>query len=726
MKGEQDFKTKLSAKLNQTEKIDLMNEYAWEIRKINPLKSLEISKQTFDLSKKENYENGLGFSLLISGSSYYRLSIFQSGFFDLKKALKIFSLVQNKIYLSYCLHYLGNISSSLEKFDEAIEFYEKAGSISVEIDDQVGITYNLGRIGLVHFLCGKNEEAHFYLSNAKNILIENGDEIGLADVLINIGKNYFALSQIDNSLKCFTKALSLSKKNKYFIGVSNSLKNLGIYFDHSKNFDIAETYFLEALEIADNIEEKFLALKITSKLADLYEKTADFKKAFEFLKKHDAYTSEIQKISNQHSINSLQIQFDIDELEKEKDIHEVRKNEFSQFQNDLEDKNIKLELLSLVASQSDNVIIIMDALGEVNFVNDSFVRFNSCGLDEIKKIKGKTIFEISNNPDIRNIVETCISERKSISYESLNVSESGNEVWGSALLTPVFDVFGELTNLIIVENDITERKRNAEIIHAKNLDITASITYAKRIQEAILPNQLKIRHHFLDSFIFNQPKDIVSGDFYWFDRLGDHVLFALADCTGHGVPGAFMSMIGVNLLTQIVNDSSITSPEKVLENLDVKIKKSLKQTGEVNETTDGMDIAFLEFSFIKSISSDNVTLNYAGAYRPLWIIRNNELIEIQPNKESIGGGNTKMKKFTNNTIDVFKGDVLYLFTDGCVDQFGGRKGKKFRTNGLRELLLGIHKMPMKDQEKMISSTLNAWRGNLEQVDDILIMGFKFK
>jgi serine phosphatase RsbU (regulator of sigma subunit) len=264
--------------------------------------------------------------------------------------------------------------------------------------------------------------------------------------------------------------------------------------------------------------------------------------------------------------------------------------------------------------------------------------------------------------------------------------------------------------------EIVEQKK---VIEEKNKDITDSINYAKRIQDAILPaKELKYRI-FPDAFILFKPKDIVSGDFYWFAEKDGKRLIASCDCTGHGVPGALMSMIGNNILNQVVNETGITSPEQVLGLLDKEIRKALKQGGE-EATKDGMDIALLCFT------AEN-ELEYAGAQRPLWIIHNNELNELKADKHSIGGlqGETE-KSFTKHKISVSSGDCIYIFSDGFVDQFGGAEGKKFMSRQFKSLLLANYEKPMPKQEKILEETIETWRGTREQIDDILVIGIKIK
>lgn len=256
------------------------------------------------------------------------------------------------------------------------------------------------------------------------------------------------------------------------------------------------------------------------------------------------------------------------------------------------------------------------------------------------------------------------------------------------------------------------------LVEQKNRDITDSINYAKRIQNAILPLDIEIQKSLPQSFILFKPRDIVSGDFYWFAKVENKSILACVDCTGHGVPGAFMSMIGNSLLNEIVYEKKIHEPSKILNYLNDGVRLSLKQNKQDNETHDGMDIAL--------ISIEGMNLQYAGAHRPLYLIRSGKLQEINATKFAIGGmqlGDDK-KIFENNSFTIEKDDSLYMFTDGFVDQFGGEKGKKFMAKRFQELLLSIQDKSMGDQKNILESVIDNWKSNLEQVDDILVVGIK--
>jgi len=274
------------------------------------------------------------------------------------------------------------------------------------------------------------------------------------------------------------------------------------------------------------------------------------------------------------------------------------------------------------------------------------------------------------------------------------------------------------SNVIRMFNlDISQMKRAEEIIREKNKDITDSINYAKKIQQSILPNETILKNNYPDSFVLYKPKDIISGDFYWFTEIENYFLFACADCTGHGVPGALMSMIGSNFITNIVNEKEITTPEGALLELDKKVRKALKQDDET-ESKDGMDIAFCSLQKQKNV------LHYAGANRPLVIIRKGELIEYAPSKFAIGGQYNADKKFTDNKIQLEDSDCIYCFTDGICDQFGGPKGKKLMKKNFYNLLSQIHSKPMPEQKNALSNAMEEWKGSLEQVDDVLVIGIR--
>jgi histidine kinase len=276
-----------------------------------------------------------------------------------------------------------------------------------------------------------------------------------------------------------------------------------------------------------------------------------------------------------------------------------------------------------------------------------------------------------------------------------------------------------------VQERTVEIMHQKEIIEDKNKDILDSIKYARRIQEAILPPVHMERKLLKESFILYKPKDIVSGDFYFLEEKDEHVIVAAVDCTGHGVPGALMSVVGHNGLTRAVNERHYTQPSGILDYLNKSVNQTLRQTYEESTVKDGMDIAMCSFNF------KNNTLQFAGAHNPLWRIRPSapgegaELTEIKADKQPIGAFMGEFQKpFTNHELEMLPGDVYYVFTDGYADQFGGERGKKFKTSQMKEMFLSIHKKPMAEQKEIILDAFNAWKGDLEQIDDVCVIGVK--
>lgn len=265
------------------------------------------------------------------------------------------------------------------------------------------------------------------------------------------------------------------------------------------------------------------------------------------------------------------------------------------------------------------------------------------------------------------------------------------------------------------KDQISQQK---ELIEHKNRDITDSINYAKTLQEAVLPPQEVFKKYLNDSFIIYMPKDIVSGDFYWIEKRGNNVMLAVVDCTGHGVPGAFMSIIGHNGLNQAVNEHRLLKPSIILNYLNMSVNETLHKAAEGASVRDGMDMAFCNFN------TKTLELEYAGAHNPLLIVSKGELTELKANRMSIGQYTDEQKSFTSHSCQLQTGDSFYMFSDGIVDQFGGEKGKKFKKAQLRELLKSIGHLPMDEQKTRIMAHLQQWKGKLEQVDDMCIIGVK--
>jgi serine phosphatase RsbU (regulator of sigma subunit) len=264
-------------------------------------------------------------------------------------------------------------------------------------------------------------------------------------------------------------------------------------------------------------------------------------------------------------------------------------------------------------------------------------------------------------------------------------------------------------------NSILERKNH--LIEAQKKEITDSIRYAENIQRALLPHADVLQAVFPDSFLFHRPKDIVSGDFYWIYDFPDRVYFAVVDCTGHGVPGAFMSFIGTSALNRAITDLGLITPSDILSSLSDQVSETLR-SGQGADVKDGMDLALC--CYFKQTGE----LHYAGAYNPLWVMRNGEMEIIRANKQPVGNMSSH-SPFTNHILNVSAGDAVYLFSDGFADQFGGAHDKRIGSAKFRSTLLAMKTKSLKEQGIALAAYFDAWKGTAEQVDDVCVMGVRF-
>lgn len=270
------------------------------------------------------------------------------------------------------------------------------------------------------------------------------------------------------------------------------------------------------------------------------------------------------------------------------------------------------------------------------------------------------------------------------------------------------DLVFERTRQVVLQKDIIEEK---------NKDIMDSIHYAKRIQDSLLPAKSYAEEHAKDHFVLFKPKDVVSGDFYWINKKENKLFFSAIDCTGHGVPGAFVSIVAHAGLQRALVLFSLRTPAEILDKLNENVTEMFSRDNTSTEIKDGMDITLC------ALDRDAMKLEFAGANNPMYLMRHGILTEIKGDKQPIGQYFSR-KNFTNQTIDVKKGDVIYLFTDGYADQFGGPKGKKFKYKQFEEILTSNYKLPMSEQAKILDSKFSDWKGSLEQVDDVTVMGVR--
>ena len=411
----------------------------------------------------------------------------------------------------------------------------------------------------------------------------------------------------------------------------------------------------------------------------------------------------------------------------------AQKDEIENQSMQLEMANVELEKLSLVASETDNAVTIMDVNGNFEWVNAGFTRMYGYTLQLLKNELDNNIVGASGNVEVERVLNEIIDTKKTGSYQNLNKTRSGGEIWAQTTITPILDENNEVTKLISIDTDITlEKKSEIEIIKQKeyielqNEQITSSINYAKNIQQAILPIADDI-NKFFDSFVIFRPRDVVSGDFYWFAHrpaiagLSEKLFVATVDCTGHGVPGAFMSMIGSRMLSEIVLEQKLTSPKDILEILDEKVKFALRQ--ETTDNNDGMDLALC----VIEKEEDAYHITYSGAKIDLYYFshKNDDITILSSERRSIGG--TVQKRghidFSDKDFYLYKDDYLWLSTDGIIDQNNPER-KRFGTPKFIETLKDAKELNLLEQKRLIEKELSDHQGEEEQRDDITIWGIK--
>jgi len=358
-----------------------------------------------------------------------------------------------------------------------------------------------------------------------------------------------------------------------------------------------------------------------------------------------------------------------------------------------------------------------------NFTNlqEGDYKFNVVAMDVFGNISNTSTYSFVILPPwyrtsiayILYILLSILVVREIVKYNTKRL-KAQNDLLEKIVTERTYEIAEQKTE--IEKSNVELAQKNKDIEHQKK-EITQSIEYAQHIQQSILPDKELIYEAFPQSFVLYKPKDIVSGDFYAFTQREQSLIIASADCTGHGVPGALMSMLGSNILYQIINEKNITTPADILYWLNLGVAESLKQNK--NEGSDGMDIALCNFNLAEN------KVQYAGAYRPFYIVRNGELVETKATKIPIGGQQKNEERFyQNHEFELQKNDTIYLTSDGYADQFGGEKGKKLTTSKFKEMLISIQHLSMTEQEKFLSDFILNWRGFNEQVDDICIIGIR--
>jgi serine phosphatase RsbU (regulator of sigma subunit)/Tfp pilus assembly protein PilF len=607
---------------------------------------------------------------------------------------------------------IGSTYHTQGMFDEAIKAYEKGLVINRKRKIPRGIASVLNNIGRMHYAQARYEIAiDFYLQSLQ-IKEEMGDLKGTGLAYYNIGAVHLQLNEIKEARKYYQKALTIRLEVGLSYGIAGSYYGMGLVNNYEGNSDSALYYYHKALTYFKSRENQFDKANVFHNIGIVHDNNHDYDSARYYFKASLAI-SETLGHEETNIVNYLNLGL-------------------SYINSGTPNESIELCSKSLLLSTQNGMPHYAsqscECLAKGYFATNDF-----------KQAYAYYERYVVTNDSLRNVEQSKEVARAEIrsEYKQQAVLDSLGHAHEQQFLQEKLDneqtqryaLYAGLTVVLLFSFFIFNRFRvtrkqkriiedQKHLVDEKNTEILDSINYAKRIQAAILPPANVVEAAIPNGFILYKPKDIVAGDFYWLhtvsgDSNANSILYAAADCTGHGVPGALVSVVCSGALDRSVQEFGITEPGKVLDKTRELVVDTFEESEE--EVKDGMDIALCEIK--------GKTLRYSGAHNPLWIIRNGEVMETKANKQPIGKVDNPAS-FTTHTIQLLEKDTIYTFSDGYVDQFGGERGKKFKAKAFKELLLSIQDKSMKEQQQIIDTAFEQWKGDLEQVDDVCVIGVR--
>lgn len=600
------------------------------------------------------------------------------------KGIEAFSICQEMIrlgekdtnytVLGRAYYFRGNIFQSYGMMEKAIEEQKKAVEYYSKSDDKIALSdaqYLLGWYSFNH-RDPKTALANFLAAYRYSVTCKKASDHVLGEYSGWVGNSYGALKKYDSAIYYRHLSLNYFKACNDGYGYPDAYRYLGNIYRNQKMYDSAMVNYRKSYElfVKNDIKERKWLLQYF--IAETHAALKDYRSSAKEL------DNLLDSVKGTRDLLSMLLGNQLGAKVYEKN------NEFK--------KSIKCYKNYIVYKDSSEKSGQQGALTEL----DAKLKFE----EEENALKLK---QAQKDADALRLAEEQAIIR--------NFLLAGVCVMGLFLVV-VYRNYKQKQKA----NKLLELQKN-EIEYQKK-EIEDSINYAQNIQSAVLPDYHDIEKLFNDMFIFYKPKDVVSGDFFWYNKAGESILIAAADCTGHGVPGAFMSMIGNFELNNSVQERGLVQPSKILSHINFSLKKRLKQNHADNVNKDGMDIVLCSFNL------KNLTLQYAGANRPLYIMRNETALEYPPTKAAIGGHTADEREFDNNVIQLQKGDCVYLYTDGYSDQFGGDKNKKLTTKNFKQLLKTVSSLTMKEQYAALEKYFYEWKGNFEQLDDILVIGIR--
>lgn len=651
---------------DNVKKIEIAHAVIEKIAK--PQDKFFLSQFSFQKSNELSNTDLLAKSALLLGKSYFELNQNDSALYYFDFAEKKYKSNDNKEGLFDVYYGKSEYWRRKNVLEKALEYSSKLIDLAEHLDnpDKIGGAYF--KMGMLFDAINDFEKQILYFNKALKLFLKTNNILKAEACYITLGNCYIAKNYYDFAIEYFERGLEINQKTKNCINKSSLLSGIGhVYFNLTNN-EKALSYFKDALSIqshCENANNLYLKNNIAVALMDLERYTEAKPYLIEFYFNTDRPRDKADAAFN-----------------------------LAQTYEQLGDYNTAMDYM------------------------DIYVRLND-SINEAINAKNLSEIEAKYRNEKQEEQNIFLKERVKNKNRQIYFALGGILLLAGML----FFIFRGLkqkqkANLALEEKNKIIEEKNV-IVEEQHKDITDSIKYAERIQQAILPPNGLWQSILPHSFVYYQPKDILSGDFYWIEETPTHIFVAAADCTGHGVPGALMSIVNYNLLNKAVLEQGLTDAGKILDGVNKWLTDSLHQTFQESTVRDGMDVSLCV------LHKENRTLNYAGAFNPIYVVRHGEIKVLTTDKHPVGAFiEDHIKSFTSKEITLMENDIVYLFTDGFADQFGGENGKKFKYKNLQQLLLEIHSLPFPDQKRLASSAINNWKGYLEQVDDILLLGFR--
>lgn len=709
-----------------TNRLKAIYKYAWNGYLFsNHDSAFYYAQLQYDFAKAKGLKKQMAGALYMQGISFALRGENDNAIDFYNQCIKIQNEMGDKKGIAGSLIGIGNLYTNMGDYNKAIEHYSSSLKISEELNDKPLISSILGNIGVIYANQGDYINAIYFQTKSLKLAEELGNKKGIANSLNSIGTIYSDQNDYENAIKYYNKSLKFKEEINDKNGVATTLNNIGAIFYRQEDYIKAMEYYSHSLKIRQEIGDKQGEASSLNNLGNIYLNRDDNVNAIKCYNKSLKIRQEIEDKQGIAGslINLGQVYFELGKHFKALDysgraLIVAQEVGFT--------KQTKAAALSLWK--------INKKLGkhkEALAMHELYIQMrDSIESEENQKEVIRQEFKYNYEKkaaidSIANAKEKEIKDAK-IAQQQTEIKAKRNQqyaLFGGMFLVIVFA--GVMYNRfrvtrkqkVIIEEKERETHAQKEIIEEKHKEITDSINYAERIQRSFLATTEMLDEYLNDYFVFFRPKDVVSGDFYWAAKLNNgNFAFACADSTGHGVPGAIMSILNISSLEKSIETQ--TEPHKILHETRKIIINRLKKDGSAEGGKDGMDCSLLV------LNQEKNHLTFASANNSVFIIRNGEILEFKGDKMPVGKHDNADKIFTLHSVDLQQGDVIYSLTDGFPDQFGGNKGKKYMIKNLKNLLLEIAALPLKEQEEKLANEFDKWKGSEEQVDDVCIIGVR--